>query len=265
MKVLHIFYVQPDPQLESELPEIRDVSGLLMLLRITADILAQVGGQSCDSLVKTMTRLKVVAPSASEPPLPKALRSFQLGHLEPLMIRYILLMGLFQVFRTVLGSRHFLGQLLKSEVLEPTPALGKKAGLPEPLIFDFSSFGSGQIQSQAPAPTPTPNCRPHHHCPRHHRPRHHHPLHHPRHHRPRHRPCHHRPRRLPLIDLRLLLLLLVVFVLLVQGLLHLFVVILLLLVLGLLQLLVLLQLLLVVVFVLIIVLLLVVLLVLGLL
>ena len=80
--------MRPDQQLESELPEIRDVSGLLMLLRITADILAQVGGKSSDSLVKTMARLKVGLPSASEPPLPKALRSFQLGHLEPLMIRF---------------------------------------------------------------------------------------------------------------------------------------------------------------------------------
>ena len=81
--------MRPDPQLESELPEIRDVSGLLMLLRTTADILAQVGGKSSDSLVKTMTRLKVVVHNtASEPALPKALRSFQLGHLEPLMIRY---------------------------------------------------------------------------------------------------------------------------------------------------------------------------------
>ena len=80
--------MRPDPQLESELPEIRDVSGLLMLLRTTADILAQVGGKSSDSLVKTMARLKVGLPSASEPPLSKALRSFQLGHLEPLMIRF---------------------------------------------------------------------------------------------------------------------------------------------------------------------------------
>ena len=52
--------MRPDQQLESELPEIRDVSGLLMLLRITADILAQVGGKSSDSLPKTMVRLKVV-------------------------------------------------------------------------------------------------------------------------------------------------------------------------------------------------------------
>ena len=79
--------MRPDQQLENELPEIRDVSGLLMLLRITADILAQVGGKSSDSLPKTMVRLKVVVPNPSEPPLPKALRSFQLGHLEPLMIR----------------------------------------------------------------------------------------------------------------------------------------------------------------------------------
>ena len=73
------------------MPEIRDVSGLLMLLRITADILAQVGGTSSDSLAGTMTRLKVVAAAATDGqphPLPKALRAFQLGHLEPLMIRY---------------------------------------------------------------------------------------------------------------------------------------------------------------------------------
>ena len=83
--------MRPDQQLENELPEIRDVSGLLMLLRITADILAQVGGTSSDSLAGTMTRLKVVAAAATDGqphPLPKALRAFQLGHLEPLMIRY---------------------------------------------------------------------------------------------------------------------------------------------------------------------------------
>ena len=83
------------------------MSGLLMLLRITADILAQVGGKSSDSLPKTMVRLKVVlhnTTASSEPPLPKALSAFKLGHLEPLMIRYINLSVLL-VFIRALGLR----------------------------------------------------------------------------------------------------------------------------------------------------------------
>ena len=80
-----------------------------MLLRITADILAQVGGKSSDSLPKTMVRLKVVlhnntTTASSEPPLPKALSDFKLGHLEPLMIRYINLSVLL-VFIRALGLR----------------------------------------------------------------------------------------------------------------------------------------------------------------
>ena len=40
----------------------------------------------------------------------------------------------------------------------------KKTGLPEPVIFDFSSsyYGSGQISAPAPAPTPTPTPSPTH-------------------------------------------------------------------------------------------------------
>jgi hypothetical protein len=72
-------------QLEEELNEIREVSELLRLLRVTADTLALVGGSSKDSLSATIMRLKLV-PSKNH--LPKALRSFRLGHLEPLMIRY---------------------------------------------------------------------------------------------------------------------------------------------------------------------------------
>ena len=78
-----------------------------MLLRITADILAQVGGKSSDSLPKTMVRLKVVlhnntTTASSEPPLPKALSAFKLGHLEPLMIRYL---SVLLVFIRALGLR----------------------------------------------------------------------------------------------------------------------------------------------------------------
>jgi hypothetical protein len=63
---------------------VRDVSGLLMLLRTTADILAQAGGDSAQSLTHTMIRLKIVPPNEL---LPKALRNFNVKHLEQLMIR----------------------------------------------------------------------------------------------------------------------------------------------------------------------------------
>ena len=72
-------------QVEEELKEIRDVSEMLRLLRVTADTLALVGGTSGDSLHATITRLKLVPAKAH---LPKALRALKLGHLEQLMIRY---------------------------------------------------------------------------------------------------------------------------------------------------------------------------------
>jgi hypothetical protein len=67
---------------------VRDVSGLLMLLRTTADILAQVGGgddSAAQSLTHTMIRLKIVPPNNEL--LPKALLNFNVEHLEQLMIR----------------------------------------------------------------------------------------------------------------------------------------------------------------------------------
>ncbi len=57
---------------------------LLRLLRVTADTLVLVGGSSQDSLSATITRLKLVQ---TKDQLPKALRSFKLGHLEPVIIR----------------------------------------------------------------------------------------------------------------------------------------------------------------------------------
>ncbi len=71
-------------QLEEELYEIREVSALLRLLRVTADTLVLVGGSSQDSLSATISRLKLVQ---TRDQLPKALRFFRLGHLELLIIR----------------------------------------------------------------------------------------------------------------------------------------------------------------------------------
>ncbi len=71
-------------QLEDELYEIRELSTLLRLLRVTADTLVLVGGSSQDSLSATIFRLKLVQ---TKDQLPKALRPFKLGHLEPLIIR----------------------------------------------------------------------------------------------------------------------------------------------------------------------------------
>jgi hypothetical protein len=71
-------------QLEEELYEIRELSTPLRLLRVTADTLVLVGGSSQDSLSATISRLKLVQ---TKDQLPKALRFFRLGHLEPLIIR----------------------------------------------------------------------------------------------------------------------------------------------------------------------------------
>ena len=71
-------------QLEEELDEIREVSNLVRLLRVTAETLVLVGGNSEDSLSATITRLKLLPPKDR---LPKALRSFKIGHLEQLIIR----------------------------------------------------------------------------------------------------------------------------------------------------------------------------------
>jgi hypothetical protein len=71
-------------QLEEELYEIRELSTLLRLLRVTADTLVLVGGSSQDSLSATISRLKLVQ---TKEQLPKALRVFKLCHLEPLIMR----------------------------------------------------------------------------------------------------------------------------------------------------------------------------------
>ena len=71
-------------QLEEELDEIREVSNLVRLLRVTAETLVLVGGNSEDSLSATITRLKLLP---AKDRLLKALRSFKIGHLEQLMIR----------------------------------------------------------------------------------------------------------------------------------------------------------------------------------
>lgn len=69
-------------QLESDLPETRQVSALLSMLQVAADMLAQVGGENEESLSKTMKRLKIVPAGEA---LPKSLGNFRLGHLELLL------------------------------------------------------------------------------------------------------------------------------------------------------------------------------------
>jgi hypothetical protein len=103
-------------QLESELPEIRQVSALLSALQIAADMLAQVGGKSDDSLSRTMKKLKIVPAGES---LPKSLGHFQLGHLELLLVK----LRFVRAKRMVLNN-HWPFQNARKEFFEPiTPSL----------------------------------------------------------------------------------------------------------------------------------------------
>ena len=76
-------------RLESELPEIRDVSSLLDILHTTADMLAKVGGKPNDSLVTTIKELKIISYKSKSfrEVIPKSLDVFTLGHLEQLMVK----------------------------------------------------------------------------------------------------------------------------------------------------------------------------------
>ena len=76
-------------QLESELPEIRDVSSLLDILHTTADLLAKVGGKQNDSLIAAIKSLKIISfkSKAFRDVLPKSLDILTLGHLEQLMLK----------------------------------------------------------------------------------------------------------------------------------------------------------------------------------
>ena len=74
-------------QLESELPEIRDISTLLDTLQTTVDTLALVGGSSQESLSKKIHQLKIASfKGRIKNVLPKSLDNFKLGHLEALMV-----------------------------------------------------------------------------------------------------------------------------------------------------------------------------------
>jgi hypothetical protein len=70
-------------QLESELPQTRDVSSLLDILQTTANTVALIGGDRNASLPKTIVQLKI----ASKQVLPKSLDPFKVGHLQPLMVK----------------------------------------------------------------------------------------------------------------------------------------------------------------------------------
>ena len=74
-------------QLESELPEIRDISSLLDILKTTVDTLTLVGGSSQESLSKKIHQLKITSfKGRIKLVLPKSLDNFKLGHLEALMV-----------------------------------------------------------------------------------------------------------------------------------------------------------------------------------
>ena len=74
-------------QLESELPEIRDISSLLDILQTTVDTLALVGGTNQESLSKKIHQLKITSfKGRIKVQLPKSLDNFKLGHLEALMV-----------------------------------------------------------------------------------------------------------------------------------------------------------------------------------
>lgn len=78
-------------QLESELADIRDISTLIDILQTTANTVSIVGGDSRDSLSKKILLLKTAATVGKGKTvknwLPKSLDHFQLGHIEPLMVK----------------------------------------------------------------------------------------------------------------------------------------------------------------------------------
>ena len=75
-------------QLESELADIRDISTLIDVLQTTANTLSIIGGESRDILSRKIHQLKTAsAAKGKSAKIPKSLDHFQLGHIEPLLIR----------------------------------------------------------------------------------------------------------------------------------------------------------------------------------